>query len=71
MKFKKVLKVFVTIIIGIIVGNSIGSIDKVDYSLYNEITLQIEEDKKIIESKKDELEILNSKKHQLESYLKN
>lgn len=71
MKLKNILKVVITIIIGIIVGNSLGSIGRVDYSLSNEINLQIEENKKIIESKQDELENLNSKKVKLESYINN
>ncbi|MGG7058351.1 hypothetical protein ACQPUY_02035 [Clostridium nigeriense] len=71
MILKKVLKVFAAIIIGIILGNSIGSINRVDYSLSTEINSKIEENKKIIESKQDELENLNSKKIQLESYLNN
>ena len=71
MILKKVLKVFVVIIIGIIAGSSIGSVGRVDYSLSTEINSQIEENKKIIEDKQNELESLNSKKAQLESYLKN
>lgn len=71
MKLKNILKVVITIIIGIIVGNSLGSIGRVDYSLSNEINSQIEENKKIIESKQDELEKLNSKKVKLESYINN
>lgn len=71
MILKKVLKIVIVIIIGIIIGNSIGSLDRVDYSVSNEVTSQIEESKKIIESKHDELENLNSKKVQLEAYFNN
>lgn len=69
--FRRFYKEIIVIFIGILMGSSIGGIGKVSTSTVDEINMQIEDNTKVIKDKEAELEILQSKKIELEESLIN
>ena len=69
--FKKYYKEVIVVIIGFSIGSSMGSTGKVSSSDVNSVNYKIENYKKTLESKENELNSLNDSIKDLEKYLNN
>jgi len=63
--------VLVFVVVGFMIGSSIGSIGRVSSTLSDEVAAQIETNINMIESKQAELESLNNEKSELETMVNN
>ncbi len=69
--FKRFYKEIILIIVGLVIGTSIGGIGRVSDSKVEEAKSNIEEASKDVKNKESELKKLNDKKNYLEKSLKN